>query len=166
MKIEFKKIGDLKPYSKNPRKNDDAVDYVANSIKEFGFLVPCVIDNKNVIVAGHTRYKAAKKLGIEDIPVIVADDLTEKQINAFRLIDNKTQELSSWDYGKLIEELKDLVDDIDMTQFAFAPVGDDKEDDNIIASQDLDEGEELDLDDFSDETFNCTCPCCGFKFND
>jgi len=166
MKIEFKKIGDLKPYSKNPRKNDDAVDYVANSIKEFGFLVPCVIDNKNVIVAGHTRYKAAKKLGIEDIPVIVADDLTEKQINAFRLIDNKTQELSSWDYGKLIEELRDLVDDIDMTQFAFAPIGDDKEDDNIIASQDLDEGEELSLDDFSDETFNCTCPCCGFKFND
>lgn len=166
MKIEYKKIGDLKPYAKNPRKNDDAVDYVANSIKEFGFIVPVVIDNKNVIVAGHTRYKAAKKLEIEDIPCIIADDLTEKQINAFRLIDNKTQELSSWDYGKLIEELKDLVDDIDMTQFAFAPVGDDKEDENIIASQDLDEGEELSLDDFSDETFNCTCPCCGFKFND
>ena len=165
MKIEYKKIGDLKPYARNPRKNDDAVDYVANSIKEFGFIVPVVIDNKNVIVAGHTRYKAAKKLGIEDIPCIIADDLTEKQINAFRLIDNKTQELSSWDYGKLIEELTGLVDDIDMTQFAFAPVGEDK-DDNTEATQDLDEGEELSLDDFSDESFNCTCPCCGFKFND
>lgn len=165
MKIEYKKIGDLKPYARNPRKNDDAVDYVANSIKEFGFIVPVVIDNKNVIVAGHTRYKAAKKLGIEDIPCIIADDLTEKQINAFRLIDNKTQELSSWDYGKLIEELTGLVDDIDMTQFAFAPIGEDKND-GTEATQDLDEGEELDLDDFSDESFNCTCPCCGFKFND
>lgn len=165
MKIEYKKIGDLKPYARNPRKNDDAVDYVANSIKEFGFIVPVIIDNKNVIVAGHTRYKAAKKLGIEDIPCIIADDLTEKQINAFRLIDNKTQELSSWDYGKLIEELTGLVDDIDMTQFAFAPIGEDKND-GTEATQDLDEGEELDLDDFSDETFNCTCPCCGFKFND
>jgi ParB/RepB/Spo0J family partition protein len=165
MKIEYKKISDLKPYARNPRKNDDAVDYVANSIKEFGFIVPVVIDNKNVIVAGHTRYKAAKKLGIEDIPCIIADDLTEKQINAFRLVDNKTQELSSWDYGKLIEELTGLVDDIDMTQFAFAPIGEDKND-GTEATQDLDEGEELDLDDFSDETFNCTCPCCGFKFND
>lgn len=165
MKIEYKKIGDLKPYARNPRKNDDAVDYVANSIKEFGFIVPVVIDNKNVIVAGHTRYKAAKKLEIEDIPCIIASDLTEKQINAFRLIDNKTQELSSWDYGKLIEELTGLVDDIDMTQFAFAPIGQDEED-GPEATQDLDEGEELDLDDFSDETFNCTCPCCGFKFND
>lgn len=165
MKIEYKKISDLKPYARNPRKNDDAVDYVANSIKEFGFIVPVVIDNKNVIVAGHTRYKAAKKLGIEDIPCIIADDLTEKQINAFRLVDNKTQELSSWDYGKLIEELTGLVDDIDMTQFAFAPIGNDEED-HSKASQDLDEGEELDLEDFSDETFNCTCPCCGFKFND
>lgn len=165
MKIEYKKIGDLKPYARNPRKNDDAVDYVANSIKEFGFIVPVVIDNKNVIVAGHTRYKAAKKLEIEDIPCIIADDLTEKQINAFRLIDNKTQELSSWDYGKLIEELTGLVDDIDMTQFAFAPVGEDKDDDTE-ATQDLDEGEELSLDDFSDESFNCTCPSCGFKFND
>lgn len=165
MKIEYKKIDDLKPYARNPRKNDDAVDYVANSIKEFGFIVPVVIDNKNVIVAGHTRYKAAKKLGIEDIPCIIADDLTEKQINAFRLIDNKTQELSSWDYGKLIEELTGLVDDIDMTQFAFAPIGEDKND-GTEATQDLDEGEELSLDDFSDESFNCTCPCCGFKFND
>ena len=165
MKIEYKKIGELKPYAKNPRKNDDAVDYVANSIKEFGFIIPVVIDNKNVIVAGHTRYKAAKKLGIEDIPCIIADDLTEKQISAFRLIDNKTQELSSWDYGKLIEELTGLVDDIDMTQFAFAPIGQDEED-GPEATQDLDEGEELDLDDFLDESFNCTCPCCGFKFND
>lgn len=165
MNIIYKKIDELKPYSKNPRKNDDAVEYVANSIKEFGFTVPVVIDKKNVIVAGHTRYKAAKRLGIEDIPCIIASDLSAKQIKAYRLIDNKTQELSSWDYAKLIEELTGLIDDIDMTKFAFAPVGQDEED-GPEATQDLDEGEELDLADFSDETFNCTCPCCGFKFND
>lgn len=165
MNIIYKKINEIKPYDKNPRKNDDAVDYVANSIREFGFNVPVVIDKKNVIVAGHTRYKAAKKLGIEDIPCIIASDLTAKQVKAFRLVDNKTQELSSWDYAKLIEELTGLIDDIDMTQFAFAPVGNNEEDD-VEATQDLDEGEELSLDDFSDETFNCTCPCCGFKFND
>lgn len=165
MNIIYKKINEIKPYDKNPRKNDDAVDYVANSIREFGFNVPVVIDKKNVIVAGHTRYKAAKKLGIEDIPCIIASDLTAKQVKAFRLVDNKTQELSSWDYAKLIEELTGLIDDIDMTQFAFAPVGNNEED-GPEATQDLDEGEELSLDDFSDETFNCTCPCCGFKFND
>lgn len=165
MNIIYKKIDELKPYAKNPRKNDDAVEYVANSIKEFGFTVPVVIDKKNVIVAGHTRYKAAKRLGIEDIPCIIASDLSAKQIKAYRLVDNKTQELSSWDYSKLIEELTGLIDDIDMTKFAFAPVGQDEED-GPEATQDLDEGEELDLADFSDETFNCTCPCCGFKFND
>lgn len=165
MNIIYKKIDELKPYAKNPRKNDDAVEYVANSIKEFGFTVPVVIDKKNVIVAGHTRYKAAKRLGIEDIPCIIASDLSAKQIKAYRLVDNKTQELSSWDYSKLIEELTGLIDDIDMTKFAFAPIGQEEED-GPEATQNLDEGEELDLADFSDETFNCTCPCCGFKFND
>ena len=164
MNIVNMKVKDLIPYSKNPRKNDDAIEYVANSIKEFGFKVPIVIDKNNVIVAGHTRYKAAKRLGIEEVPVIIADDLTDKQIAAFRLIDNKTQELSSWDYAKLIEELTGLADEIDMTKFAFAPIGGEEGED--VAVQNLDEGTELSLDDFSDETFNCQCPSCGFKFND
>ena len=76
------KIKDLQPYEKNPRKNDGAVDYVANSIKEFGFKVPIVVDKDNVIVAGHTRYKAAKKLGLKEVPAIVASDLTNEQIQA------------------------------------------------------------------------------------
>ena len=92
MNIVNFKIEDLIPYENNPRINDDAVEYVKNSIKEFGFKVPIVIDKNNVIVAGHTRYKACKELGIKEIPCIVADDLTDEQVKAFRLADNKVSE--------------------------------------------------------------------------
>ena len=85
MEIINKNISDLKPYENNPRNNDEAVDVVAASIKEFGFKVPIIIDNDNVIVCGHTRYKAAKKLKLENVPCIIADDLTDAQIKAFRL---------------------------------------------------------------------------------
>ena len=108
--IVYRSIGKIKPYERNPRKNDNAVDSVAESIKQFGFRVTVVVDSKGTIVCGHTRYKAAKKLGIDEIPCIVADDLTEEQITAYRLIDNKTQELSTWDFGKLIAELKELTE--------------------------------------------------------
>ena len=89
MEIINKKLTELIPYKNNPRKNDEAVKYVANSIKEFGFKVPIVIDKDNVIVAGHTRYKASQQLGLKEVPCIVADDLTEDQVYAFRLADNK-----------------------------------------------------------------------------
>lgn len=92
MNVQEIKLKDIKPYGKNPRKNDDAVPYVAESIKQFGFKVPIVIDKNNVIVAGHTRYKAAKKLGFKSVPCIIADDLTDEQIKAFRLADNKVSE--------------------------------------------------------------------------
>ena len=82
MQVIEKKLKDIKPYEKNPRKNDNAVDAVAASIKEFGFRVPVVIDNTGVIVCGHTRYKAAKKLGLETVPCVIADDLTDEQIKA------------------------------------------------------------------------------------
>ena len=117
MEIVNKAIKDLKPYEKNPRNNDEAVKYVANSIKEFGFKVPIVIDKENVIVAGHTRYKASKKLGLKEVPCIIANDLSEDQIKAFRLADNKVSELAEWDFPTLAEELDDL--DIDMEQFGF-----------------------------------------------
>lgn len=165
MEIKEIELTKIKPYERNPRKNDDAVDSVANSIESFGFRVPIVIDTNNIIVAGHTRYKAAKKLGLKTVPIIVADDLTEEQITAFRLVDNKTQELSSWDFSKLVEELTALVDDFDMSLFGFAPIGNEN-DDIKAAEQNLDEGEELSLDDFENEQFTCTCPSCGFKFND
>ena len=110
-------IDDLIPYEKNPRVNDEAVKYVANSIKEFGFKVPIIVDKNNVIVAGHTRYKACKELGIKNVPVIVADDLNEEQIKAFRLADNKVSEKAEWNFELLQEELADL--DIDMSDFGF-----------------------------------------------
>ena len=115
--IVYKKVADLAPYENNPRNNDDAVDYVANSIKEFGFKVPIVIDSDGVVVAGHTRLKACKKLGIEEVPCIVADDLTEEQVKAFRLADNKAGEIATWDMEKLNIELEDI--DIDMSEFGF-----------------------------------------------
>lgn len=118
MQIVYKNIDEIKPYEKNPRKNDNAVSAVANSIKEFGFKVPIVIDKDNVIVAGHTRYKASLKLGIEEVPCIVANDLTEQQIKAFRLADNKVAEKAEWDYELLDEEINEIFD-IDMSDFGF-----------------------------------------------
>lgn len=119
MNIVYKKIEELKPYKNNPRKNERAIQYVANSIKEFGFKVPLVIDENGTIVTGHTRYEACKMLGINEIPCIIADDLTEKQIKAFRIADNKTNDIAEWDDGLLSIELKDILDDIDMTDFGF-----------------------------------------------
>lgn len=120
IKIEYKKLSEIKPYENNPRNNDEGIDKLVNSIKEFGFKVPIVIDKDGVIVAGHTRYKASQKLGLEKVPVIIADDLNEKQIKAFRLADNKVAELSGWDTNKLSEELKELNIDMDMTDFGFS----------------------------------------------
>lgn len=119
MEIINKKLEDLKPYEKNPRKNEKAIDFVANSIKEFGFKVPLVIDKNNVIVAGHTRYQASQKLGLKEVPCLVADDLTDEQIKAFRIADNKTNDMAEWDDNLLGEELKDLMDNFDMTDFGF-----------------------------------------------
>ena len=117
MQIVYKNIDELTPYAKNPRKNDKAVDAVAESIKQFGMKVPVVIDVDGVLVTGHTRIKACKKLGITEIPCIVADDLTEEQVKAFRLADNKVAELADWDFDLLADELADI--DLDMDAFGF-----------------------------------------------
>lgn len=120
MNIINMNITELKPYEKNPRINDNAVEYVANSIKEFGFKVPIVIDQNNVIVAGHTRLKAAKQLGLKEVPVIIAEDLTPEQIKAFRLADNKTAEFAQWNNDLLLGELMDLkTESFDMLPFGF-----------------------------------------------
>ena len=105
MEIKTLQISDLKPYERNPRKNDNAVDAVASSIRTFGFKVPIVIDADNVIVCGHTRYKAAQKLGLDSVPCVIADDLSPEQVKAFRLADNKTAELAEWNAALLAEEL-------------------------------------------------------------
>lgn len=133
MQIIIKNIVEIFPYEKNPRKNDEAVKYVANSIKEFGFKVPIVIDSEGVIVAGHTRYKAAKKLGIDEVPCIIADDLTPAQIKAFRLADNKVAEQAEWDMELLDMELDDLFD-FDMEQFGFDD--EEEEEDDVEAEED------------------------------
>lgn len=118
MNIVEKRIEELTPFENNPRHNDGAVEVVANSIKEFGFKVPVIVDKDNVIVAGHTRIKAAELLGIEKVPVIVASDLTDEQVKAFRLADNKTAEIAKWDYEKLEIELQGIAS-IDMGDFGF-----------------------------------------------
>jgi len=110
MQIEMLKIEEVKSYENNPRDNSGAVDAVAKSIKQFGFKVPVIVDKNNVLVAGHTRVLAAKKLGLETVPAIKADDLTEDQVKAFRIADNKLHELSSWDYELLPLELSQLQD--------------------------------------------------------
>lgn len=117
-KVTYMDVDSLIPYANNPRLNDNAVDAVAASIKEFGFKVPIVVDGENVIINGHTRLKAAHKLGLKQVPVIVADDLTPEQVKAFRLADNKTSELAEWDIDKLDIEL-DGIPDIDMDAFGF-----------------------------------------------
>lgn len=117
LNIVYKKVEELIPYENNPRINDEAVDYVANSIKEFGFKVPIVIDKDGVVVAGHTRLKASKKIGLKEVPCIIADDLNEDQVRAFRLADNKVSEKAEWDLNKL--ELEKLDIDIDLTKFGF-----------------------------------------------
>src|SRR5574344_1896326 len=127
MEIITRKLSEIKPYEKNPRKNDAAVEFVMNSIKEFGFKVPIVIDKDGVIVAGHTRYKASKKLKLTEVPCIIADDLTPEQIKAYRLADNRVAEKSEWDIDLLNGELDDILN-IDMTQFDFdLSLGDEEE---------------------------------------
>ena len=111
--IVYKNINEIKPYEKNPRKNDQSVELVANSIKEFNFQNPIIIDKDGIIIAGHTRYKAAKRLKIKSVPCIVADDLTEEQIKAYRLADNKVGENSTWDIELLDTELAEI-ETIDM----------------------------------------------------
>lgn len=154
MEIIMKRIDEVIPYENNPRINDNAVQYVAESIKQFGFKIPLVIDENNVIVCGHTRVKAAKELGIEEVPCIIADDLTEDQIKAFRLADNKVGEIAKWDMEALSEEIEGI--DIDMADFGFIELSD------------------LDVDDFFEEAEpkekeleeekEIQCPHCGEWF--
>lgn len=136
MIIEQRPIEAVRPYPNNPRNNKKAVAAVAASIKEFGFKVPIVVDTAGVIITGHTRREAAISLGMKTVPVIVADDLTEAQIRAFRLADNKVSEFSEWDEDALAEELAQLDEaalGIDMADVGFemadAPSADDFSDD-------------------------------------
>ena len=118
MDIKVVPIKSIKPYENNPRNNDDAVEAVANSIKEFGWQQPIVVDKDNVIIVGHTRYKAAKRLKLDEVPITVADKLTPEQVKAYRLADNKVGELADWDDNLLNAELIGI-DGLDMSDFGF-----------------------------------------------
>lgn len=154
MKIVNVKLEDLKPYENNPRNNDNAVEPVAKSIKEFGFKVPIVIDKNNVIVTGHTRYKASQLLGLEEVPCIVADDLTDEQIKAFRLADNKVGELATWNFDKLNLELEGL--EINMSDFGFENFSIDDVEADFNDFEDIEEKEE--------KLKKVKCPDCGSVF--
>lgn len=121
MNIIEKKLTDIFEYENNPRNNENAVDYVAESIKNFGFKVPILLDKDNIIIAGHTRYKAAKKLGLKKVPCIMADDLNEEQVKAFRLADNKVAEKAQWDFDLLKQEIEQI-EGFTMTDFGFSSI--------------------------------------------
>lgn len=140
MNIIEKPINEVIPYEKNPRINDNAVPAVMKSIEEFGFKVPIVIDKNGIIVTGHTRLKAAKKLGMKTVPCIVADDLTPEQIKAFRLADNKVAEAPEWDMELLNEELDGIID-IDMSDFNFGDITDSPSSEDVVE----DDGENIEL---------------------
>lgn len=140
MEIVNRKLSEITIYEKNPRKNDEAVKYVAESIRQFGFKVPIVIDKEGVIVAGHTRYKASIKLGLKEIPCIVADDLTPEQIKAYRLADNKVSEKSEWDFDLLDSELEDILN-FNMEDFGFEFMTEDEPDE--VEEDDFDADKEL-----------------------
>lgn len=135
MNVEEWQIDKVIPYENNPRNNDDAVDSTANSIKEFGWQQPIVVDEGGVIIVGHTRLKAAKKLKMKRVPVTVAENLTDEQVQAYRLADNKTGELADWDIDMLDDELNDILN-IDMEDFGFDVVG---ENDAEVVDDDFDE---------------------------
>lgn len=158
--VVWKDVNELTPYAKNARKNDATVPYLVNSIKRFGFRVPLVIDSKGVVVCGHTRLKAALNLGHAEVPCVVADDLTDAEIKAFRLADNKIAELSGWDFEKLEEEMDALKIDFDedMGAFGFGEIADGVNPDDFFGDKEGGDGEK------KKKTIKCTCPECGHEF--
>jgi len=157
LKIEYLETDNLIPYINNPRINGNAVDAVAGSIAEFGFRNPIIIDKDNVIIAGHTRLLAAKKLGLTEVPVVRADDLTEAQVKAYRIADNKTAELSEWDTEMLALELEEIGDlftgfsDAEIAELLSPPEAIDLEDEEITEDEQVDR-------------LTYHCPKCGFEF--
>jgi ParB/RepB/Spo0J family partition protein len=119
MKVQQIEVSKLTPYAKNPRKNDKAVDVVANSLEQYGFQQPIVVDKDYVIVVGHTRFRAAKKLGYTQVPVVVADDLDDKKVQAYRIMDNRSNENAQWDDELLYQELNDLISGSSVQELSF-----------------------------------------------
>ena len=161
MNIKNINIKDIRPYKNNAKKHDETqINNVAESIRKYGFVQPIVIDKDGVIIIGHCRALAAKKLGLKEVPCVCVEDLTEEQVKALRIVDNKSNE-SEWDFDILPDELAELnFDDFD---FDF---GIENEKETVTSEPKEATGAvEYGTEDFSDEKFECECPRCGFKFN-
>lgn len=162
MKLEKLRLSEITPYANNPRKNDGAVNAVAESIRQCSYITPIIVDENHVIIAGHTRYKAQKALGEESAECLICDGLTEEQKKKYRFLDNKTGEKATWDLMKLEVELEGL----DLEGFDFfgmaedLPVGSGGGHDKELAGT-----TEYDAEVFGDEKFKYECPNCGFRFN-
>lgn len=167
MKLEKLKIDEIRPYENNPRKNDDAVNAVAESIRQCTYITPIIVDEDHVIIAGHTRYKALKALGYEEADCLICEGLTDEQKKKYRFLDNKTGEKAAWDLMKLETELEGL----DLEGFDFfgmaadLPVDDAGGETGSGSNKEIDGTTEFDTEVFGDEEFKYQCPKCGFRFN-
>lgn len=160
MKLVTLKLVDIVPYKNNPRKNDGAVNAVAESIRQCTYITPIIVDENNVILAGHTRYKALKALETQEIPCLICEGLTEEQKKKYRFLDNKTGEKATWDLMKLEVELEG----IDLEGFDFFGMGADLTTDTG-AEREINGSTEFNAEVFGDEKFKYQCPSCGFRFN-
>lgn len=160
MRLETLKLLEIHPYENNPRKNDDAVNAVAESIRQCTYITPIIVDENHVILAGHTRYKALKALGYEEISCLICDGLAEEQKKKYRYLDNKTGEKATWDLMKLEVELEG----IDLEGFDFFGMAEDFTVDTG-AKREANGSTEFDTEVFGDEKFKYECPKCGFRFN-
>ena len=164
MKLQKLKLADIEPYKNNPRKNDAAVNAVAESIRQCSYITPIIVDENHVIIAGHTRYKALVALEMDDAECLICDGLTEEQKKQYRFLDNKTGEKAAWDLMKLEVELEGL----DMEGFDFFCMAADlpvDSDGSGGSKKELTGSTELDTEVFGDEEFKYECPNCGFRFN-
>ena len=163
MKLERLKLSEITPYGNNPRKNDGAVNAVAESIRQCSYITPVIVDEDHVIIAGHTRYKALKALGIDEADSLVCEGLTGEQKKKYRFLDNKTGEKAAWDLMKLETELEGL----DLEGFDFFGMAEDLpvDGDGGGPDRELAGTTEYDAEVFGDEKFRYECPNCGFRFN-
>ena len=164
MKLQRLKLADIEPYQNNPRKNDAAVNEVAESIRQCSYITPIIVDEAYVIIAGHTRYKALVALGMDDAECLICDGLTEEQKKKYRFLDNKTGEKATWDLMKLEVELEGL----DLEGFDFFGMAADlpvDSDGSGGSKKELTGTTEIDAEVFGDEKFKYECPNCGFRFN-
>ena len=168
MKLQKIKLAEIEPYENNPRKNDEAVNAVAESIRQCSYITPIIVDEDHVIIAGHTRYKALMSLGISDVECLICDGLSEEQKKKYRFLDNKTGEKATWDLMKLEVELEGL----DLEGFDFFGMGEVLDAGDLIngsggsdSDKEITGTTELDTEVFGDEEFKYECPKCGFRFN-